>query len=281
MITIKVSLILLAGLAVAALLRRRSAAVRHWILAAAIACAAATPLFELVVPSWDVPLSSAASTRGVIPMRTLADAAPPASPHAAPEGRARLLALAAAASGTIWIAGAAISIAVLLAGLARLMWLAAGARRVQDERWMAIADDIARDYGLRRPVALLQSEHPTLLVTWGLLRPRVLVPQAAGDWSSDRIRIVLGHELAHVRRHDWLVQMAAEVLRSVYWFNPLLWIACSRLRRESEHACDDAVLNLGVRGTEYASELVDLARTFSRHRTVLVARAGDGAAVHS
>jgi hypothetical protein len=49
----------------------------------------------------------------------------------------------------------------------------------------------------------------------------------------------------------------------VYWFNPLVWIACARLRRESEHACDDAVLNLGVERTEYATQLVDLARTFN------------------
>jgi hypothetical protein len=79
MITVKTSLILLAGLLVSTLLRQRSTAVRHWVLAAAIACAAATPLFEMVVPSWDVSLSPAASVRGVIPMRTLAGAATPAT----------------------------------------------------------------------------------------------------------------------------------------------------------------------------------------------------------
>jgi len=60
--------------------------------------------------------------------------------------------------------------------------------------------------------------------------------------------------------------MAAELLRSVYWFNPLMWIACRRLRRESEQACDDAVLSLGVEGRAYATELVDLARAFNRNR---------------
>lgn len=77
---------------------------------------------------------------------------------------------------------------------------------------------------------------------------------------------MLGHELAHVRRADWLVQMAAEMVRSLYWFNPLLWNACKRLREESERACDDAVLNLGVDGSAYATQLVDLARTFTRRR---------------
>ncbi len=60
--------------------------------------------------------------------------------------------------------------------------------------------------------------------------------------------------------------MAAELLRAVYWFNPLVWIACRQLRRESEQACDDVVLGVGVEGTEYASTLLDLARAFRQHR---------------
>src|SRR6185369_3339175 len=89
-------------------------------------------------------------------------------------------------------------------------------------------------------------------------------------WSDDRIRLVLAHEFAHVRRADWLVQMAAEILRSAYWFNPLVWLACRRLRLESERACDDAVLGLGVDGSEYASELVTLARSFRSARQAFV-----------
>lgn len=77
---------------------------------------------------------------------------------------------------------------------------------------------------------------------------------------------MLADELAHIRRGDWIVQMAAELLRAVYWFNPLVWIACRQLRRESEQACDDVVLGVGVEGTEYASTLLDLARAFRQHR---------------
>jgi hypothetical protein len=98
----------------------------------------------------------------------------------------------------------------------------------------------------------------------------VLLPADAPGWPLDRLRIVLGHELAHVRRGDWIVQMAAGLLRSAYWFNPLVWIACRQLRLESEHACDDAVLNLGVEGTAYASELVDIARACRSERPLFV-----------
>src|SRR5206468_3458320 len=80
-------------------------------------------------------------------------------------------------------------------------------------------------------------------------------------WTDERARIVLSHEIAHIRRGDWLAQMLGEVLRAIHWFNPLVWIVCRRLRQESEHACDDAVLGSGVAAADYASHLLDLART--------------------
>jgi TonB family protein len=80
------------------------------------------------------------------------------------------------------------------------------------------------------------------------------------EWSEERVYVVLCHELAHVRRFDWPVQTAAEVVRGVLWFNPLAWIACSRLRRDSEQACDDIVLQRGVAPHDYAAHLLDIVR---------------------
>ncbi len=107
---------------------------------------------------------------------------------------------------------------------------------------------------------LLESSHPSLLVTWGFVRPKVIIPRVARTWSDDRIAVVLRHELAHVRRGDWLIQIGGELLRAIYWFNPLIWIACARLRAESERACDDEVLTSGIEGPAYATHLVELAR---------------------
>jgi TonB family protein len=68
--------------------------------------------------------------------------------------------------------------------------------------------------------------------------------------------------------------MAAEVLRSVFWFNPLIWVASARLRQESEYACDDAVLDGGVDGADYVGHLLDVARTLhAERRTGLAALA--------
>src|SRR6185295_16477575 len=170
--------------------------------------------------------------------------------------------------GPIWMAGAGISFLVLFAGLGHLKWLAAGARPVEGGRWERLAKEISAALELRHPVTLLQSDHPTLLVTWGLLQPKVILPAAARGWSDQRVRVVLRHELAHIRRGDWVVFLAAEVLRAVYWFNPLVWIACRRVRQESEHACDDVVLDAGIDGSDYAAHLLDLARTLHANRRI-------------
>ena len=77
---------------------------------------------------------------------------------------------------------------------------------------------------------------------------------------------MLAHELAHVCRRDWVVHLGAELLKCVHWFNPLVWIACARLRDESERACDDAVLNRGVDSGAYARDLVEIARELRQRR---------------
>jgi hypothetical protein len=78
--------------------------------------------------------------------------------------------------------------------------------------------------------------------------------------------MVLAHELSHIQRHDWVVQVLADAARAIYWFNPVFWLASSRLRRESEHACDDAVVRLGAPGTAYAEELLAMTRALRSER---------------
>ena len=271
---IRISLVIVAALLVTALLRKRSAALRHWVLAAAIWCAMAMPVLEFAVPSWHLPLGKAASSQPLdrpasavvaAPSKRGTTPAPVAPPPSSPPQSAshRITSAAADLLRPAWIAGTAVSLFVLLVGLCRLAWLAARAQRVTDARWTDLVG----------PVHLLQSDHPTLLVTWGLARPRIILPSAASGWSDERMHIVLSHELAHIRRGDWFVQMSAELLRSAYWFNPLVWLACRRLRQESEQACDDAVMSCGVEGPEYAEELVGLARDLKQRSAWLPAPA--------
>jgi TonB family protein len=166
----------------------------------------------------------------------------------------------------LWLAGVAVMAVTIGAGLARLWWLSRRASVLTGGPWRETATALAIERGLR-PVTMLQSDHPTLLVTWGTRRPKVILPAPAREWPAARIRVVLRHELAHVRRGDWAAQLVAEAVKALHWYNPLVWIACRRLRTESELACDAELIQDGLPGPEYASELLELARALNAPRT--------------
>ncbi|MGQ0643175.1 MAG: M56 family metallopeptidase [Gemmatimonadaceae bacterium] len=88
--------------------------------------------------------------------------------------------------------------------------------------------------------------------TIGCWRPVVLMPASFGEWTAEQTRAVLAHELAHVKRHDCLTSMLAQVVCAVQWYNPLVWLAERRMRAERERACDDRALASGVDATQYA-----------------------------
>ncbi len=272
---IKVSLILLAGLVATLVLRRRSAALRHGVLTATILCAGLVPLLEPFVPAVQVPLHPAMLGSTVqpltlfIPVKVTRPEEDLTTAAAAASGFT-LRAIAGRVLGWIWLGGVFASVLFLGVGLARLARLASRSTRVADERWTHLLMAMSRDYGIGRQVRLLQSDHPSLLVTWGLRQPTIILPRAAREWPDDRVRIVLGHELAHIHRHDWISHLASALLRAVYWFNPLVWMACRQLRLESEQACDDAVLALGVAAPDYATHLLEIARGFKQSRSVWI-----------
>jgi TonB family protein len=268
-LAVKTSLILALGMLAALTLHRRSAAVRHWILASALFCAAAAPLVGHVTPSWSLPTPAtpvAASGEAVdvsfSPVAVSGAALPsvPAAPRSS-----MIRDLIAAAAIRVWLIGIAVNLSLLLIGLFRLNRLRSGRAHVDP----SITESLARVsslFGLRRHVVLVRSTRRAVIVTWGVLRPKVVLPADVAEWPRERLDVVLAHEIAHITRGDWLVQTAAEVGKAIYWFNPLFWAACARLRYESERACDDAVMNTGVTSHVYATELLELARSFGRHR---------------
>ncbi len=261
---IRASAMLALGLGVTYLLRPQSAAVRHWVMAIAIALGAAQPAIRAMVPEW----------------RIVNGAAPAAAPSTAPVSAGTTSSVTveavfqpitaadqrkwSALALQLWFGGTSFFLASMLIAIAWLSWhswRASDAARV----WRQERDAIAAAMNITTSVRIKETRHPALLVTWGIVRPIILLPEGASTWPIDRVRLVIAHELAHVARRDWLVQIIAEVTRACYWPNPLFWLSCARLRIESEQACDDRVLALGNTSTSYASHLVDLARSFRAH----------------
>jgi TonB family protein len=163
----------------------------------------------------------------------------------------------------IWVCGVAATGSFLIAGAIRITSVLIRAKPVVEKKWTAEWKDISDRSHRWRHVRLLENNE-SVLGTWGMFRPVILIPAQANEWTDERIRLVLTHEFAHIKRFDWLLQIIAEIARCVYWFNPLFWIACRWLRRESEQACDSAVLNRGFAATDYAAHLLEIARTLKR-----------------
>jgi len=111
---------------------------------------------------------------------------------------------------------------------------------------------------------LLTSSRIATPVTFGLLKPRILLPEGWDRWSAMRRAIVLDHERAHVARRDPLVRYLALVNRAIFWFHPLAWWLERRLAALAEEACDAAVLARGHSAADYSQQLLDIARMAGR-----------------
>ena len=290
---VKSAIILLAAGALAVTLRRASAASRHLVWSLAIVSLLALPIFSFALPSWRLPVlpslaaasvdaGSRESVGGIVvatEFERQRDIEALASRHRQPFDLGSELSASSSASPEsainseksfdwkaalplVWLLGAFAAIARLVAGTARVWLLTRRAERVTESSWMALARALATRLRLRRRVEIFKTEQVSLPMTWGLLRPVVLLPREAERWPEECRRIVLMHELTHVKRRDCLMQTLAQVVCALYWFNPLVWIAAWRLRVEREVACDDHVLESGTKASDYAGHLVEIASLF-------------------
>ena len=305
---VKGAALLVAAGALVAVARQASAATRHLIWTVALVATLALPVVAGLLPPIEVPVpqglaallttrqaADAAAAMGVLPATesgpttairvdqpadrsrrtdTSSLGPRPASvPAAAAIDWPALLLLT-------WLAGAAISLARFAIGLATAWWISRSATPVVDADWRHLLHDLSDQLGLVHAVRLLRSARASVPMTWGWSRPVVLLPVDADTWTAECRTAVLAHELAHVQRRDCAVQAIAQLACAAYWFNPLVWIAARQLRVERERACDDQVLALGTRPSDYATHLLDIARS-QPLEWAAAATNGDGAALRT
>jgi beta-lactamase regulating signal transducer with metallopeptidase domain len=114
---------------------------------------------------------------------------------------------------------------------------------------------------VRRRVRVMLSEEVSMPFAWGLFNPAIILPIDAGEWPEDRVRSVMTHELAHIARWDYLIHIVIEMVRALYWPNPIVWFAARKCVMERERACDDFALRDGTPSVDYALHLLHIART--------------------
>ena len=102
----------------------------------------------------------------------------------------------------------------------------------------------------------------------GIFKPTIILPHNAVNWSDNRKYSVILHEVAHIKRFDYLFNSLAYVVYLVFWFNPLVWYAVRNMHNEAERACDDIVVSNGIRPTIYAHYLIHSARLLLKEKCV-------------
>lgn len=157
-----------------------------------------------------------------------------------------------------WILAAAACLTLILTSAVVLLRMSRRARPLSDTAWDSAADQAVSLLGLRRRPALLKSPDAVMPMTWGVFFPKVLLPGEADQWDSERRRIVLLHEFAHVGRRDCAWLLVAKLACAASWYHPLIWYAVARLRAEAERACDDRVLRTGQTAQDYAEQLLSI-----------------------
>lgn len=284
-LVVRATILLSVALALVWLARRGPAGVRHLLWTMTFSLLLGLPVFSFLGLSWEVPLvpsadatseqrsqpipSILAGADGSVALSTSEPSLPVAGSRAVRVGEPESPARSIPRPLLFWGVGCAIGLISLLLGGVRFARLVRTASPLHDPTLLRHAEAVRWRLGIHGDVRLLLSRAATIPMTGGLFRPVILFPASAAEWSAERWRVVLMHEMIHVRRRDVLRQLMARFVLALYWFHPLSWVAARLAAIASEEACDQEVLTLGTRPSVYAGHLLALAGTTSTYRSVL------------
>ncbi|MEO8379332.1 MAG: M56 family metallopeptidase [Acidobacteriota bacterium] len=304
---VKATLILAIVRLLLAALPRASAATKHLIATATLIGVAVMPLVTFFAPAWEVGVQSrVASAAPPAPSAPVAAAAAGPGTQVATVGVSDLeitpFATAVSvvkASGladkpisaiersskvirATWkgiivlalITGTLLMLAHMLMGMFGVWLVVRHAEEITSVVALRELDAARERLALVPEVRLLSSRRVAVPVVWGIFRPVLLLPAESESWPVQRLRVVLLHELAHLKRSDGGSLLLTRAALSLFWFHPLAWSLERAGRSECERACDDLVLAGGTKPSEYADQLLEIAKSmpaFDPFRSVTLA----------
>lgn len=146
-----------------------------------------------------------------------------------------------------------------------------------EPRFRIFVAETSRRMGIRPEVKVWLSKLIDVPVTLGFLKPVILLPfTMAGHLTSDQVEAILVHELAHIRRNDFFLNLGVTLLEGLFFFNPFARSLIGDLKKEREYHCDDWVLQFRYDPQAYVSALLSVARQASQHRQTRLALAATG-----
>ena len=202
-------------------------------------------------------------------LRLIPNAASQANPMepqlAPPRPRVTLKSLVARLDSLVpWlVAGWFLSVLVLsvrlLGGWVRTQRMKRGGAPLSDPSWIQRLTDLARRIGVSRPVRLVESALTQVPTVIGWLRSVILLPASAmTGLSAGQLEAILAHELAHIRRHDYLVNLLQTLVETLLFYHPAVWWISRHVRQEREHCCDDVAVAICHDRIVYAHALTAL-----------------------
>jgi len=279
---IKSSLILGISLFLVFLLRKKSAALKHFILSFSLISLLLFPVFSSITTGWETRWlpswqdgSSGSSIQNqplksdpLIPLKYKA--------HSKLTGEVKksdleqtsnksallqikdikiLLGLSLLSA---WLAGMIFLTARIILGLYGAHRLTRQGKRISESIWQLLLQRFLQAVSLKRKISLFSHEKVRAPLTWGIIKPIVIMPIESSRWTKDQQSSALFHELSHIKRSDFLIKILARVSCALYWFNPLSWLAFSLIKKEQEKACDELVLKAGIKPSTYAANLLSI-----------------------
>jgi beta-lactamase regulating signal transducer with metallopeptidase domain len=281
---LKSSVVLAVAVCCSSLLRRRSASLRHFLLSLFLVGLVVFPAFSVfssgwhtrLLPTWLAmkpaswaPQEQPAGRPGplmsdlngsvlsdALDLQGSAEAGPKENSGISKVGRIAGFVLLA-----LWSAGLYLLLARLVVGIWGAHRLTRQGEPLDDSAWQRLLRRFASAVSLKRRVDLKAHRQVVVPLTWGFLRPVVIMPDAARAWNEDERSSALFHELSHVKRGDFLVTVLVRLSLAIFWINPLCWLVYRMLKNEQEKACDELVLKLGIRPSTYANNLLSFKRS--------------------
>ncbi|MBA3834711.1 MAG: M56 family metallopeptidase [Sphingomonas sp.] len=246
------------------LLKTRSAADRSWIAHLALAGLLLLPVATFAFPTLDVagPEFLVGKAEVVSPSSVQLPAAPVTEISSAPLAvDAGVGNAATVVDWPFWayFAPSALLFLLTLIALVRLFVLKARATVMVDAPWLTALARAQQRMGFKHGTALLTSNELPSPISWGVVRPVILLNTEAAE-SHEEAEAIITHELAHVAHLDWAKLLLSRVTVALFWFNPFVWLLAREAHQLREEAADDAVLATDIEDTDYARLLVGVAR---------------------
>lgn len=175
----------------------------------------------------------------------------------------------------LWLAGVALLSARLLVSWLRARRLVTHGTREASVQWQRAATRLSEALGLSRAVRLLESAAVEVPSVLGSLRPVILLPASTlTGLTPEQIEMVLAHELAHIRRHDFLVNLMQAFVETLMFYHPAIWWMSRSVRIERENCCDDMAVAVCGNPIQYARALTRLEELRAAALPVVVAANG-------